>query len=211
MSFLMFPNEGGQNYDAAGKHCPERDSCNFGRSSRGSLEMDWRQRNCFCDADCAVYGDCCIDARAFDPAQQRDHFERFDCRTLRQYGSIYMRSECDAGWKLPNIAAACKGSTSKGDPLARMPVTSSTTGITFTNYYCAVCNHAGRDVVFWKPRLECPTLQVRNPMRENINIHFSFRATTPGSTTSASPCWPTVLHSTLGREPLGSGALSWRP
>ena len=145
-----------------GKHCPERDSCNFGRSSRGSLEMDWRQRNCFCDADCAVYGDCCIDARAFDPAQQRDHFERFDCRTLRQYGSIYMRSECDDGWNLPNIAAACKGSKSKGDPLARMPVTSSTTGITFANYYCAVCNHAGRDVVFWKPRLECPTLQVRN-------------------------------------------------
>ena len=211
MSFLMFPNEGGQNYDAAGKHCPERDSCNFGRSSRGSLEMDWRQRNCFCDADCAVYGDCCIDARAFNPAQQRDHFERFDCRTLRQYGSIYMRSECDAGWKLPNIAAACKGSTSKGDPLARMPVTSSTTGITFTNYYCAVCNHAGRDVVFWKPRLECPTLQVKNPMSENINIQFSFRGTTPGSTTSASPCWPTVLHSTLGREPPGSGALSWRP
>ena len=146
----------------AGKHCPERDSCNFGRSSRGSLEMDWRQRNCFCDEDCAVYGDCCIDARAFDPAEQRDQFERFECRTLRQYGSIYMRSECDTGWSLPNIAAACKGSDSKGDPLARMPVTSTSTGITFTNYYCAVCNHAGRDVVFWKPRLECPTLQVKS-------------------------------------------------
>ena len=156
LPFLMFDGE------KAGKHCPERDSCNFGRSSRGSLEMDWRQRNCFCDADCAVYGDCCIDARAFDPAEQRDHFERFDCRTLRQYGSIYMRSECAEGWKLPNIAAACKGSNSKGDPLARMPVTSTTTGITFTNYYCAVCNQAGRDVVFWKPRLECPTLQVEN-------------------------------------------------
>ena len=51
-------------------------------------------------------------------------------------------------------------SNSKGDPLARMPVTSTSTGITFTNYYCAVCNNAGRDVVFWKPRLECPTLQV---------------------------------------------------
>ena len=30
----------------SGKHCPERDSCDFGRrsrGSRGSLEMDWRQ------------------------------------------------------------------------------------------------------------------------------------------------------------------------
>ena len=35
------------------------------------------QRNCFCDSECAVYGDCCIDAIAFDPAEQRDHFGRF--------------------------------------------------------------------------------------------------------------------------------------
>ena len=81
---LMFLNEEENDDDAneekTGKHCPERDSCNFGRSSRGSLEMDWRQRNCFCDADCALYGDCCIDARAFDPVEQRDNFERFEIR-----------------------------------------------------------------------------------------------------------------------------------
>ena len=35
------------------------------------------QRNCFCDSECAVYGDCCIDAIAFDPAEQSDHFGRF--------------------------------------------------------------------------------------------------------------------------------------
>ena len=37
----------------------------------------WCQRNCFCDSECAVYGDCCIDAIAFDPAEQSDHFGRF--------------------------------------------------------------------------------------------------------------------------------------
>ena len=57
-----------------GKFCPERDSCNFGRHSRGSLELDWKSRNCFCDNDCSLYGDCCIDARVFDNRLQKENY-----------------------------------------------------------------------------------------------------------------------------------------
>ena len=150
------------------------------------------QRNCFCDSECAVYGDCCIDAIAFDPAEQSDHFGRFafllflsdqvvEKVQLPHIAPVWLdlHEEQVRGWLEPSqycrglsgsflssFSTAAKriphsqGSDSKGDPLAQMPVTSRSSGITFSNYYCAVCNHAGRDVVFWKPRLECPTLQV---------------------------------------------------
>ena len=57
---------------ATGKSCPGRDSCRQTRNARGpgSVEMDWKKRNCFCDNSCALYGDCCIDAPAFAQREQ---------------------------------------------------------------------------------------------------------------------------------------------
>ena len=39
-----------------------------------------------------------------------------------------------------------------------MPVTNANSGITYRNYYCAVCNSDSVDIQFWRPRLACPTL-----------------------------------------------------
>ena len=156
----------------SGKFCPERDSCNFGRSSRGSLELDWKSRNCFCDQDCSTYGDCCIDAKAFKAAEQKKNFNKFSCSELRQYGAVYMRSQCVEDWAMPNIKKACEESTQNSDPVGSMPVTNKATGITYKNYYCAVCNHASADVQFWKPRLECPTLQGYNSRFNNLTKSF---------------------------------------
>ena len=38
----------------SGKFCPEKDSCNFGRRSRDSVDVNWRTRNCYCDHVCQV-------------------------------------------------------------------------------------------------------------------------------------------------------------
>ena len=156
----------------SGKFCPERDSCNYGRSSRGSLDLDWRSRNCLCDHECSTYGDCCIDARAFNAEEQKENYKKFSCSELRQYGAVYMRTQCLADWSMPNIRAACEESSQKSDPVGSMPVTSKATGITYKNYYCAVCNHASADVQFWKPRLECPTLKGYNSRFNNITKSF---------------------------------------
>eukprot|EP00092_Neocalanus_flemingeri_P055123 GFUD01065044.1.p1 GENE.GFUD01065044.1~~GFUD01065044.1.p1 ORF type:complete len:925 (-),score=203.73 GFUD01065044.1:75-2849(-) len=156
----------------SGKFCPERDSCNFGRSSRGSIDLDWKARNCLCDQDCSVYGDCCIDAKAFDADEQNENFDKFSCTELRQYGAVYMRTQCLANWTLPNIRRACEDSAQNSDPVGSMPVTSKATGITYKNYYCAVCNQASEGVQFWKPRLECPTLQGYNSRFNNITKSF---------------------------------------
>ena len=84
----------------SGKFCPERDSCNYKseRRSRVSMELDWRSRNCFCDHLCDTFGDCCVDAAYFDPESQRKNFGKFECRALKQYGNIYMRSQCSEKW-----------------------------------------------------------------------------------------------------------------
>ena len=81
----------------SGKFCPERDSCNFGRKARDSIDINWKSRNCYCDNVCQTFGDCCVDAKSFDPETQQNNFGKFECQELKQYGHINMRSECQAG------------------------------------------------------------------------------------------------------------------
>ena len=51
-------------------------------------------------------------------------------------------------------------------------MTSRELGVTYSNYYCAVCNGHGKDLAFWKPRLECPTLQGYNARFHNISREY---------------------------------------
>ena len=131
--------------EQTGKFCPGRDSCRQGRSTRGpqGVENDWKKRNCFCDNACSVYGDCCIDANAYDQAEQQVNHLSFECANLKQYGDIYMRNKCLDDWnELPNIKSACEnpGLLKSKDPLGSTPVTSMDSGFTYRNYFCAVCN-----------------------------------------------------------------------
>ena len=82
------------------------DSCKSGRSNRGpqGVENDWKKRNCFCDNACAVYGDCCIDAKAYVQAEQQVNHLTFECANLKQYGDIYMKKKCASNWN-ENIAS----------------------------------------------------------------------------------------------------------
>jgi len=75
-----------------------------------SVENDWKKRNCFCDNACALYGDCCIDAPAYLPEEQREAHKRFHCANLKHYGHVYMLDTCADGWHLPNIERACRKS-----------------------------------------------------------------------------------------------------
>ena len=134
--------------EQTGKFCPGRDSCRQGRSTRGpqGVENDWKKRNCFCDNACSVYGDCCIDAKTYVQDEQKVNHLNFECANLKQYGDIYMRNKCSEDWegdKLPNIKSACErpGILQNKDPFGSTPVTSMSSGFTYKNYFCAVCNH----------------------------------------------------------------------
>ena len=176
----------------SGKFCPERDSCNFGRKARDSIDINWKSRNCYCDNVCQTFGDCCVDAKSFDPVSQRENFGKFECQELKQYGHINMRSECQAGWAeigSGRVQEACEANTHISDPLGSMPVTNLVTGAMYKNYYCAICNgdtgvgvnnDDGKEeeqqgltnLQFWTPRLECPTLEGHAYRFNNISKEF---------------------------------------
>ena len=96
--------------ESTGKFCPGRDSCvrGSGRGRRGPIEQDWKKRNCFCDDRCALYGDCCVDANAYQQTEQRENFKKFSCVNLKQYGDVYVAGGCPDDWDMPNIRSACE-------------------------------------------------------------------------------------------------------
>ena len=96
--------------ESTGKFCRGRDSCRQLRNTRGPevFEQDWKKRNCFCDNECAIYADCCVDAPAYERRQQVVGFGRFQCRNLKQYGDIYIRSACPADWTVESIRQSCE-------------------------------------------------------------------------------------------------------
>ena len=84
------------------------------------------RRNCFCDDLCAMYGDCCIDARAYNKQEQATNFLNFGCVHLRHFGDLYMRHKCLPGAADEDVRRACEeGPSAYADPFGSMPVTST--------------------------------------------------------------------------------------
>ena len=116
---------------ATNRSCGVKDSCALRKIDRRMDLVDWKLRNCFCDAMCADYGDCCVDSKFYNVDQQRKSWKDFSCVVLRQFGNIYMKDSCPPGYTDAEVASKCAtGVNPVEDPFASMPVTSKTT--TFT-------------------------------------------------------------------------------
>lgn len=144
------------------------------RSRLGDHLVDWKDRNCLCDSQCARYGDCCLDSAHFVAAEQRRGAASFTCVELRQFGGIYMLTSCPPEWSDTGTRSRCEDDNpSLRDPLATMPVTSHRSGLTYRNVHCALCHGDiypnSTDV--WKPRIECPSLmQSLTPNLTSVDI-----------------------------------------
>ena len=170
--------------EQTGFFCEGRDSCNAFKPNeddvRGffSADNDWKRQNCFCDDLCAMYGDCCIDAPSYNRQEQAKNHLNFGCVELKQYDDIYMRQKCPDDWTNPEIRDKCQDVSQK-DPFGAMPVTSNKTGVTYRNYFCAVCNRDSSTFQFWKPRLECVSLagyanRFKNTSADVLAKHLRF-------------------------------------
>ncbi|XP_076047388.1 uncharacterized protein LOC143028920 [Oratosquilla oratoria] len=144
--------------------CYPLDTCSGSPPRRVPSGMN---RSCSCDSACALYGDCCRDAEAYDAEEQVRIKEHFKCVTHRLFGDLYMRGLCAPDWNDngdAEIAYLCalgdpSASSMRTDPVLDIPVTSLATSLTYTNSYCALCNREDPvQLVHWVPRLECPTL-----------------------------------------------------
>ncbi|KAK7086716.1 hypothetical protein SK128_003359 [Halocaridina rubra] len=161
--------------------CFPKDTCNnTGKRPRLDDYYDWKSRNCFCDDMCAEFGDCCLDAQAYVAQEQVANVNNYECVDMKQFGSLYMKGKCMTSWEDQYIADMCKNSFSqRADPLVAMPVTSVRSFVTYTNYFCAICNNDSNHLEVWQPRLECPTLKEyqnkhRNLSREYVTNHLIF-------------------------------------
>ncbi|KAK3882671.1 hypothetical protein Pcinc_012967 [Petrolisthes cinctipes] len=117
------------------------------------------QQECKCDAACAHYGECCVDAGPY----RQEEAEQYDCISVN-IGQIYMKSCCPEGWQDERVARMCRDGSplymsNSTDPLNHLPVTSATTARTYTNHYCATCNNDSRNLTTWKLHMDCHLLQ----------------------------------------------------
>lgn len=79
------------------------------------------------------------------------------------------------------IRKGCEDSkTTSFDPISSLPITSVHSGITFRNYYCALCNNQTFTdrMEMWFPRLECPSITNKDELdfnNDTINNRLTYR------------------------------------
>ncbi|XP_076332599.1 uncharacterized protein LOC143237341 [Tachypleus tridentatus] len=130
--------------------------------------------SCKCDSECVQYNDCCFDAK---PASQEIFTNQWYCVALGAFDGVYVKAVCKPQWSgSETFRKKCEKVTLsdvQDDPVAQLPVTSPITGISYRNYYCALCNDdSSQDMILWKPRLECPSLYVYNQSRQNLTEDY---------------------------------------
>lgn len=119
-------------------------------------------RSCYCDYACwTLYGDCCADARLVNPALQTSGLRtRRDvlCKHYVYNPSTYVITSCSPDWQGPHsVSTYCHQLQRESiDPVGAAPATNYNTGVTYANYYCAVCNNDTENLLLWKIKVSCP-------------------------------------------------------
>ncbi|GBO40917.1 hypothetical protein AVEN_158365-1 [Araneus ventricosus] len=127
-------------------------------------------RSCYCDSTCEFYKDCCADSEYFQMNSTKTT-KSFVCKR-----KALMVSSCVKEWTGPDfIEKSCKSDTiSDVDPVGNTPVTSETTGVTYSNYYCAICNGDAEKLIVWNIKLSCPHLSADSPIKKDDAFKYIF-------------------------------------
>ena len=134
----------------------------------------------FCrqDRDCSFYGDCCNASAASQPlwAGRRP---QWSCKSIGAssdgIGGSYalMVTTCSAEWTDQSVRQKCANVTT-------FPVTSNSSGVTYSNQYCAICNgERPTDLVFWHQYYTCPTAEYTNVAIADLVQLCTFQQFTP--------------------------------
>lgn len=109
-----------------------------------------RQEVCSCHQGCQLFNDCCHDVEAYyercftttyERSETNTHLVQFDCiEDELSLNNYWMVATCPSDW---TGVDNCSGLDTVGrldNGLEAIPVFSTTTGVTFKNVYCAICN-----------------------------------------------------------------------
>ncbi|XP_068241463.1 uncharacterized protein [Palaemon carinicauda] len=117
--------------------------------------------SCKCDTDCITYGDCCLDAPAYNFSTQIRNVEKSECLSLGLASGYYVqRATCKREWENTTISSLCAAASPSNihkqrDILLSFPVTNNATNVTYPNYYCAVCNDDTESLHPWEGEMKC--------------------------------------------------------
>lgn len=139
-----------------------------------SATLPFHARNCFCDASCRAYGDCCQDYTSIrvpsppppppgqgttipvaggpDPALKGT----VSCRRnedVDRTHEIYVVDHCPRSYQQDAVRRNCENERAP-EVFNRLPVTGRTSGVLYRNVYCAVCS-GDREFVFWELAYRC--------------------------------------------------------
>lgn len=110
---------------------------------------DIRRRLCSNDSSCTRYGDCCFDA---DVAPNITSKKDTTCVPIFDYNGVrrkvMMVTRCNNSWPEDEIRKGCEDDGVKNETFHRIPAT-STSGYTYSNGFCALCNYDSEGWVFW--------------------------------------------------------------
>ncbi|GFR26464.1 uncharacterized protein TNCT_363031 [Trichonephila clavata] len=146
-----------------GAHCEYLDTCDI--FFRDSDELS--SYTCDCKRICAEYNTCCVDSEFRNDTLIPTPKTKDEC--LSVYGrtdlSAYMIDKCK-NKDIPSESLCESSADENNDPFLLIPVTSSVTGKTYKNYFCAVCNENTNEdqLVFWNIMLTGKTQRIRNSL-----------------------------------------------
>ncbi|GBN89267.1 hypothetical protein AVEN_190165-1 [Araneus ventricosus] len=102
---------------------------------------------CSCSSSCSVYKDCCFDSQHRNKDGSATSTSRM-CISLSTRGRFLVISGCPSSWSgSSNFCSESIGHLP--------PVTSTTSGMTYANLYCAICNGDGEKLTTWNVELRC--------------------------------------------------------
>ncbi|GAB6025737.1 hypothetical protein CHUAL_011720 [Chamberlinius hualienensis] len=158
--------------------CPSTYVCPNPLESKSKVLPKWDDLNCQCDDACAVYGDCCINAKFYNANATVAARNLWKCKNLVEYRGLYMRTTCPESWPADFMREKCEGGgvleaghRAAPDPLSMTPVTSLITRYTYQNVYCAYCSGDVERAIYWIPRIECDDILYYNSTG-NISEQF---------------------------------------
>ncbi|GFY46326.1 uncharacterized protein TNIN_316981 [Trichonephila inaurata madagascariensis] len=144
-----------------GAHCEYLDSCDV--FFRDSDELG--SYTCDCKRICVEYNTCCVDSEFRNATLIPSPRTEDEC--LPVYGrtdlSAYMIDKCK-NKDIPSESLCESSAEENNDPFLMIPVTSTVTGKTYKNYFCAVCNENTHEdqLVFWNINLIGRTERIKN-------------------------------------------------
>ncbi|KAL3186908.1 hypothetical protein MRX96_004717 [Rhipicephalus microplus] len=118
-------------------------------SQTSETSTDNTRRLCSNDSSCIHYGDCCFDA---DVASNKASRKETRCVPLLDHKSVLrkvvMVTRCNDSWPEDEVRKGCEDAGAKNETFHRIPATSSS-GYTYSNGFCALCNYDSESWVFW--------------------------------------------------------------